>query len=68
METVIRTERALLREEIRRRMQNQSYDAYSLHDALSDVRQYSELCSIRAGLAGLGRVVEEDRHRRLDRR
>ncbi len=67
METIIRTERELLRQEIRRKMQQHSYDAYSLHDGLSDVRQYSEQCSIRAGLQGLSRIAEHDRQRRLSR-
>ena len=65
VETVIRTERELLRRGIRNKMRRLSYDEYSLHDALSDVRQYSEHCSIRAGLQGLSRIAEHDRQRRL---
>lgn len=65
METVIRTERALQRRAIKRRMQTLSYAEYTLHDALSDIRVYSETCSIRAGLQGLSKVAEQDRQRRL---
>lgn len=65
METVIRTERALLRREIRRRMNVLPYDQYALHDGLTDIRRYSELCSVRAGLQGLARVAELDRRQRL---
>jgi hypothetical protein len=65
METVIRTERALIRLDIRHKMRLHPYDEYSLHDGLTDIRRYSEQCSIRAGLQGLARVAELDRQQRL---
>jgi len=65
METVIRTERSLQRRRIERKLAAQSYEQYSLHDALSDVRVYSETCSIRAGLQLLAKAAEQDRRNRL---
>jgi len=65
METVIRTERKLQRQDIESKLETLPYEQYSLHDALSDVRLYSETCSIRAGLQLLAKAAEQDRRHRL---
>jgi hypothetical protein len=57
MEIVIRAGRQALREQIRERAQLGA-DAYPVVDVLRDVRRYSEMCSVRFGLARLREAAQ----------
>jgi hypothetical protein len=61
MEAGIEAKRKALKTGIEQKLfSNHKYVEYTIHDSLSDVRQYNYICSINAGVAELQRLAQDE--------